>query len=109
MNPYIEEKSGNIIRRTFSHLVENEELTWHRDREDRIVIPLNENDWMVQFDNKLPKKLKTNEEYFIPKNVFHRVIKGTSDLVVEIIETTFENQRGQNEQIDDVTIMRFKI
>ena len=49
MKPYTEQKTGNIIRRTFSHLVESEELTWHRDRVDRIVIPLNENDWMVQF------------------------------------------------------------
>jgi hypothetical protein len=90
MKPYTEKKSGNIIRRTFSNLVESEELTWHRDREDRIVIPLNENDWMVQFDNELPKKLKINEEFFIPKNTFHRVIKGSGDLMVEIIETNFE-------------------
>jgi hypothetical protein len=27
---------------------------------------------------------------FIPKNTFHRVIKGSGDLMVEIIETTFE-------------------
>jgi len=91
MKPYTEQKSGNIIRRTFSHLVESEELVWHRDSEDRIVIPLNENDWMVQFDNELPKKLNVNEEFFIPKNTFHRVIKGSVDLMVEIIETKFED------------------
>ena len=91
MKPYTEQKTGNIIRRTFSHLVESEELTWHRDREDRIVIPLNENDWMVQFDNELPKKLNVNEEFFIPKETFHRVIKGSVDLMVEIIETKFED------------------
>ena len=45
---------------------------------------------MVQFDNELPKKLNVNEEYFIPKNTFHRVMKGSNDLVVEIIETEFE-------------------
>ncbi len=88
--PYIEERNDNIIRRTFSESVDEHELTWHRDREDRIVIPINENDWLIQFDNELPRKLNVDEEFFIPKNSFHRVIKGKSDLVVEIIETTFE-------------------
>jgi len=88
--PYIEDRTDNIIRRTFSESVDEHELTWHRDREDRIVIPINENDWLVQFDNELPRKLNVDEEFFIPKNSFHRVIKGKSDLVVEIIETTFE-------------------
>jgi len=90
MKPYNENRNGNVIRRTFSKDVLDKELTWHRDHEDRIVIPVNENDWYVQFDNELPKKLNIDEEFFIPKNTFHRVIKGSSDLVVEIIETTFE-------------------
>jgi len=88
--PYNEEKDGNIIRRTFSEDVSNGELTWHRDREDRIVLPLSENNWMLQFDNELPIRLNVGEEYFIPKNTFHRVIKGSGDLMVEIIETVFE-------------------
>ena len=91
MKPYKESKNGNIIRRTFSHDVSENELVWHRDREDRIVLPLNENDWMVQFDNQLPTKLMVGEEYFIPKNVYHRVIKGNGDLMVEIIETNFND------------------
>lgn len=91
MKPYKESKNGNIIRRTFSHDVSESELVWHRDREDRIVLPLNENDWMVQFDNQLPTKLVVGEEYFIPKNVYHRVIKGNGDLMVEIIETNFDD------------------
>ena len=82
MKPYTEQKTGNIIRRTFSHLVESEELTWHRDREDRIVIPLNENDWMVQFDNELP--ISFEKEIFIPKGVMHRIIKGNGDLKLRI-------------------------
>ena len=101
MKPYKEQKIGNIIRRTFSNLVESEELVWHRDREDRIVIPLNENDWMVQFDNELPKKLKVNEEFFIPKNTFHRVIKGSGDLMVEIIETKFDDDLVVYEAIEE--------
>ena len=90
MEPYREEKNGNIVRRTFANDVSVKELTWHRDREDRVVLPINENDWYIQMDNELPKKLDIDEEYFIPKNTYHRVIKGSTDLVVEVIKTTFE-------------------
>lgn len=89
--PYTEEKNENIIRRTFSESVNESELIWHRDKSDRIVIVLNESDWYLQFDNELPKKLNLDEEYFIPKNTFHRVIKGNGNLMVEIIETEFED------------------
>jgi hypothetical protein len=90
MKPYNETKNGNIIRRTFSDNVPESELVWHRDHEDRVVLPLNENDWSVQFDNELPRKLVVGEEYFIPKGVYHRVIKGSGELQVEIIETDFD-------------------
>jgi hypothetical protein len=83
--PYIEENiSENLTRRTFASDVSSSELEWHRDKEDRIVKAINENDWMIQFDNELPRKIGINEEITIPKETFHRVIKGTSDLVVEI-------------------------
>jgi hypothetical protein len=89
--PYNEEKDEfGVIRRTFYETTDSDEFVWHRDHEDRVVIPLAENNWMLQFDNELPIKLNVNEEYFIPKNTFHRVIKGSGDLMVEIIETTFE-------------------
>ncbi len=90
MKPYSEEENGNIVRRTFSSDVSESELTWHRDREDRVILPINENDWYLQMDNELPKKLDINEEYFIPKNTYHRVIKGSTDLMVEVIKTVFE-------------------
>lgn len=90
MKPYTETNNGNIVRRTFSNNIPESELVWHRDHEDRVVLPLNENDWMVQFDNELPRKLTVGEEYFIPKNTFHRVIKGSGELQVEIIKTDFD-------------------
>lgn len=83
--PYNEEIiSEGVIKRTFSNNVSSNELEWHRDKEDRIVKAINENDWMIQFDNELPRKIGINEEIKIPKETFHRVIKGTTDLVVEI-------------------------
>ena len=90
--PYSEEiNEQGIIKRTFSENVDSSELEWHRDRKDRIVKAINENDWMIQFDNELPKKININEEIRIPKETFHRVIKGTTDLVVEINESNLDN------------------
>lgn len=81
--PYAEEIiSENIVVRTFSPDVEFEDLKWHRDREDRIVTPLNDNDWQYQEDNKLPQPI--NEKIYIPMGVWHRVIKGTTDLKILI-------------------------
>lgn len=68
--------------RTFSKDVESEELKWHRDREDRIVTPINSNDWMFQRDNSLPEPI--DKEIFIKKGEWHRVIKGTSDLEIKV-------------------------
>lgn len=83
--PYAEEIiSENIVVRTFSPDVEFEDLKWHRDREDRIVTPLNDNDWQYQEDNKLPVPI--NRKLEIPKGLWHRVIKGTTLLKVEIIK-----------------------
>ena len=89
--PYDEQIDENgIVRRTFYENTDTNELEWHRDKEDRVILPINENDWMIQFDNDLPVRLNVNEEFFIPKETFHRVIKGSTDLVVEVIKTTFE-------------------
>jgi hypothetical protein len=68
--------------RIFSNKVPDYKLLWHRDREDRVVMSVGETDWMVQLDNDLPKSL--NNEIFIPKGVYHRVIKGTGDLKIKI-------------------------
>ena len=84
MNPYSERRKDNLIVRTFSQDIDEEELVWHRDREDRQVTVLEETDWQFQFDNELPQVLKNT--IFIPKNTYHRLIKGTGELNVHIIE-----------------------
>ena len=83
-NPYIERRKDNLIVRTFSQDIDEEELVWHRDREDREVTILEETDWQFQFDNELPQVLKNT--IFIPKNTYHRLIKGTGELNVHITE-----------------------
>lgn len=78
-NEHIEE--GYHIR-TFSEDIDDMELVWHRDREDRVVESVGDTDWLIQIDNELPKPL--TESIYIPKEVYHRVIKGNADLTVRV-------------------------
>lgn len=83
MNPYSEKKiNRSIVIRTFSADLDEMDLKWHWDNEDRVVEPLYENDWLFQFDNQLP--IQINKTIYIPKGVIHRIIKGTADLTVRI-------------------------
>jgi len=77
---------GKTFLREFKENVDDSELIWHLDREDRVVIPLKSSGWKLQMDNELPKPLVEGREYFIPKMTYHRVIKGTGDLEIKLIK-----------------------
>ena len=79
------EKNGKLIR-TFTTDVEVEELKWHQDLKDRNVTVIEDGGWLFQLENELPVKLSKAGQIHIPKFVWHRVIKGPSQLVVEIEE-----------------------
>lgn len=83
MKPYIEEKKDGYILREFSEDTPSFEFVWHRDKEDRLVEALHDTDWKFQLDNQLPIRL-SKDKLFIPKETYHRLIKGTGDLVVKI-------------------------
>ena len=92
MKPFTEHIiSKSVVIRTFSDNIDESELEWHWDEEDRIVEPLNENDWLFQFDNELPEKIY--KQIVIPAGVIHRVIKGKTNLIVKITKEngTFKN------------------
>lgn len=83
--PYIEKiNERNEKLRTFTSNVNDEELKWHRDRENRLVEVIEGNNWFIQFDNELPKPLIPGKQYIIPEGVYHRVIKGDSRLKIKI-------------------------
>jgi hypothetical protein len=84
VNPYSQIRENNLIIRTFSQNIDEDELVWHRDEKDREVTVLKETDWQFQFDNELPQVLK--DVIFIPKNTYHRLIKGTGELNIQILE-----------------------
>ena len=83
--PYDQDEISETVKiRTFSQNLDESELKWHTDNEDRLVKTINKTDWMVQLDNQLPQKLSENKEVFIPKGTYHRLIKGTGDLKVKV-------------------------
>jgi len=83
--PFIEEQiKENIFLREFKEEIDSGELKWHMDKEDRQVKVIKSNGWKLQLDNQLPIYLEEGKTYFIEKYSFHRVIKGSGNLVVEI-------------------------
>ena len=85
--PFTQETFDGKILRTFSSEVNEDELKWHYDLKDRKIQIIKGDNWELQMDNELPEKLTPLKEYFIPKGVYHRVIKGQGDLVVLIEES----------------------
>jgi len=85
--PAKQEINDGVIYRCFSKDVDSDELKWHWDEKDRLVKVLNENDWLYQSDNNFPIVLKKNTEIFIKAGEWHRVIKGSTDLEVHVIES----------------------
>jgi len=84
--PFEEVKENGIKTRLFKENINNGELKWHFDKQDRKVKVVKSNNWMLQMDNDIPKPLKEGQTIFIPKGVYHRVIKGQGDLIVKIKE-----------------------
>jgi hypothetical protein len=79
------EKEGKLVR-TFSPDVDLDELKWHQDLTDRKVTVIESGGWLFQMEDSLPNKLSNAEQIIIPKLVWHRVIRGEGNLIVEIEE-----------------------
>lgn len=80
--PFKEIKNGEFFIRKFSNNTESSELRWHRDKEDRIVVPIKETNWMFQRDNEIPEPIVGQIK--IKAGEWHRVIKGDGDLEIKI-------------------------
>ena len=52
----------------------------------RLVVVKEGTGWMLQAENKLPESLSEGSIHFIPRNTYHRIIKGSTSLVIEIEE-----------------------
>ena len=86
MKPYKDlEITDQYILREFNDSVDPIELLWHRDNEDRTIEIVGETDWAIQLENKLPTSL--NDRIFIARHEWHRVIKGTGNLLLKIYKS----------------------
>lgn len=85
--PYHEIRiSDDSMLREFSHEVPSEELEWHMDRRDRRITVIEGNEWKLQLESGLPLKLVEGKTYYIPRESWHRVIKGMGPLRIVIDE-----------------------
>jgi len=81
--PYTDlEVTDDYIIREFSENIDPIELMWHRDNEDRTIEIIGKTDWKIQLDNQLPTSI--NDRIFIPRHLWHRVIKGNKTLKLKI-------------------------
>ena len=84
--PYIDlEVTPTFKIREFSADVEEQELYWHRDDENRTVEVLEVgSNWHFQRDNQLPELLVQGTKIFIQRHEWHRVHKGSGKLLIKI-------------------------
>ena len=83
--PFEEEKIDeyNFIR-TFPADVDEMDLIWHADKENRIITVLEGNGWKFQFDEELPIEMTKGLSISIFEGRLHRVIKGNVPLKIKL-------------------------
>ena len=77
----------NFIR-TFPADVDEMDLIWHADKENRIITVLEGNGWKFQFDEELPFEMVDGLNISIFKGRIHRIIKGQGPLKIELHKNT---------------------
>ena len=83
--PFKEEKIDqyNFIR-TFPADVDEMDLIWHADKENRIITVLEGNGWKFQFDEELPIEMTEGLNISIFEGRIHRIIKGEGLLKIKL-------------------------
>ena len=87
MRPYSDVDLSGRVMRTFRVEVDSEEMQWHRDARDRHVTVVSGKGWLLQIDDRLPVAMTVGVTLFIPRDVWHRVHRGSTDLVILIDES----------------------
>ena len=83
--PFEEEQiSDNIFIRTFSVDIDEMDLIWHTDKENRFIKLLEGNGWQFQYDEELPFEMTDGLGFPVMKGQIHRVIKGLGPLKIEL-------------------------
>lgn len=90
MHPYsdTEHNQGSFVR-IFSKDLDELELIWHRDKNNRTFVVESGVGWKLQMDDDLPITLIQGNSYFIAKNIFHRLWRGNTMLQIRITEAKY--------------------
>jgi len=85
-----EDFENSIYKKVFTRVikedVKQDQLIWHIDKKDRDIKVVWGTGWKLQNDNELPFEIKIGQTYHINKESFHRLLKGDSELKLEIKE-----------------------
>ena len=85
--PFIETKIDKYtFIREFSNDVDEMDLVWHEDPENRVIKVIEGNGWKFQYDDQLPFEMIDGIDIVIPKGVIHRVIKGKGPLKIKVFK-----------------------
>ena len=57
------------VLREFSKDLSNEELNWHRDKEDRLVEVKKGSGWYLQMENEIPVLMSEGLKFHINENI----------------------------------------
>ena len=83
--PFIETKIDKYtFIREFSNDVDEMDLVWHEDPENRRIEVIEGNGWKFQYDDQLPFEMIDGIEFIIFKGQIHRVIKGYGPLKIKL-------------------------
>lgn len=84
--------SEHEFERVFHVHVMDSELVWHRDHNMRHITVTAGTGWKFQLDNELPCELNVGDQFQIPARMYHRLIKGDTNLRLQICETESTHQ-----------------
>lgn len=74
-----------LVQRNFLSNLNEEELVWHRDKENREVFIVEGDGWYIQMDNELPQLMQKDSLFKIPKETWHRIInKNGTNLIINV-------------------------
>lgn len=95
--PYTEVllENGNRFR-VFAESTEVSDLVWHQDQNNRKIYVHDSAGWQIQFDNQLPTILESGNVYTVPRDTWHRVIKGQGNLVIQISEQVITEDKDDS-------------
>ena len=83
--PFIETKIDKYtFIREFSNDVDEMDLVWHEDPENRVIEVIEGNGWKFHYDAQLPFEMIDGVEFTIIKGQIHRVIKGKGPLKIKV-------------------------